>query len=188
MFSLIIYLFVIRDSSYWKRIGMCLIISETLFLYIFSLLWICTLWSTWLRLIISQLKERIATRRNLNFDKKMKNSVSDRSFYIESSDDEDLEKELDNGEDDGNESDSSGLSMNNQNHKQSSSYNTAAWPKSYRFRFSPFHLFRSSFCRFYPSISSASNLLSLIVRLESLVIYSKIEITKVKFSAGILFF
>ncbi|KAG7032984.1 Amino acid transporter AVT1B, partial [Cucurbita argyrosperma subsp. argyrosperma] len=104
-----------------------------------------------LRELRIDLKERITTRRNLNFDKKMKNSVSDRSFYIESSDDEDLEKELDNGEDNGNESDSSGLSMNNQNHKQSSSYNTAAWPRSYRF---------------YPSISSASNLLRLIVRLE----------------------
>ncbi|XP_022958205.1 amino acid transporter AVT1C-like isoform X2 [Cucurbita moschata] len=88
--------------------------------------------STDFTILSPQLKERIATRRNLNFDKKMKNSVSDRSFYIESSDDEDLEKELDNGEDNGNESDSSGLSMNNQNHKQSSSYNTAAWPRSYR--------------------------------------------------------
>ena len=63
----------------------------------------------------------------------MKNSVSDRSFYIESSDDEDLEKEIDN--EDGNESDSSGLSADNQNHNQPSSYNTAAWPQSYRFAF-----------------------------------------------------
>ncbi|CAK9313423.1 unnamed protein product [Citrullus colocynthis] len=60
----------------------------------------------------------------------MKNSVSDRSFYIESSDDEDLEKEIDN--DDGNDSDSSGSSMDNRNHNQPSSYNTAAWPQSYR--------------------------------------------------------
>ncbi|XP_008456512.1 amino acid transporter AVT1C-like [Cucumis melo] len=60
----------------------------------------------------------------------MKNSVSDRSFYIESSDDEDLEKEIDN--DDGNESDSSGSSADNQNHNQPSSYTTAAWPQSYR--------------------------------------------------------
>ncbi|TYJ99999.1 vacuolar amino acid transporter 1-like [Cucumis melo var. makuwa] len=64
----------------------------------------------------------------------MKNSVSDRSFYIESSDDEDLEKEIDN--DDGNESDSSGSSADNQNHNQPSSYTTAAWPQSYRFAFS----------------------------------------------------
>lgn len=68
--------------------------------------------------------------RNWNFDLKMKNSVSDRSFYIESSDDEDLEKEIDN--DDGNDSDSSGSSVDNRNHNQPSSYNTAAWPQSYR--------------------------------------------------------
>ena len=71
----------------------------------------------------------------------MKNSVSDRSFYIESSDDEDLEKGIDN--DDGNESDSSGSSADNQNHNQPSSYTTAAWPQSYRFAFSssPFFLY-----------------------------------------------
>ncbi|XP_022134364.1 amino acid transporter AVT1C-like [Momordica charantia] len=62
----------------------------------------------------------------------MKNSVSDRSFYIESDDDEDLEKEIDNGEDDGNESDSSGSSPDNRNQNQPSSYNTGAWPQSYR--------------------------------------------------------
>ncbi|XP_038886658.1 amino acid transporter AVT1C-like [Benincasa hispida] len=60
----------------------------------------------------------------------MKNSVSDRSFYIESSDDEDLEKEIDN--DDGSDSDSSSSSADNRNHNQPSSYNTAAWPQSYR--------------------------------------------------------
>ncbi|XP_022993096.1 amino acid transporter AVT1C-like [Cucurbita maxima] len=58
----------------------------------------------------------------------MKNSVSDRSFYIESSDDEDFEKEID----DGNESESSGSSVDNRNINQPSSYNAAAWPQSYR--------------------------------------------------------
>lgn len=91
----------------------------------------------------------------------MKNSVSDRSFYIETSDDEDFEKEIDNGEDDGNESDSSGLSVDNRNHNQPSSYTTAAWPQSYRFTFSSSHLFRSSLCIFDLSICSVSPLLSL---------------------------
>ncbi|XP_023550515.1 amino acid transporter AVT1C-like [Cucurbita pepo subsp. pepo] len=58
----------------------------------------------------------------------MKNSVSDRSFYIESSDDEDFDKEID----DGNESESSGSSADNRNINQPSSYNAAAWPQSYR--------------------------------------------------------
>lgn len=58
----------------------------------------------------------------------MKNSVSDRSFYIESSDDEDFDKEID----DGNESESSGSSVDNRNINQPSSYNAAAWPQSYR--------------------------------------------------------
>lgn len=101
-----------------------------------------SLWWTWLRLIYSRLKGR-RNLRNWNFDLKMKNSVSDRSFYIESSDDEDLEKEIDN--DDGNDSDSSGSSVDNRNHNQPSSYNTAAWPQSYRFTFSSSQLFPSSF-------------------------------------------
>ncbi|XP_022938397.1 amino acid transporter AVT1C-like [Cucurbita moschata] len=58
----------------------------------------------------------------------MKNSISDRSFYIESSDDEDFDKEID----DGNESESSGSSVDNRNINQPSSYNAAAWPQSYR--------------------------------------------------------
>ncbi|KAG7016299.1 Amino acid transporter AVT1C, partial [Cucurbita argyrosperma subsp. argyrosperma] len=62
----------------------------------------------------------------------MKNSISDRSFYIESSDDEDFDKEID----DGNESESSGSSVDNRNINQPSSYNAAAWPQSYR-RFTP---------------------------------------------------
>ena len=80
----------------------------------------------------------------------MKNSVSDRSFYIESSDDEDFDKEID----DGNESESSGSSADNRNINQPSSYNAAAWPQSYRFAFSSSHLF--FLCISDRSICSAS--------------------------------
>ncbi|XWS66184.1 hypothetical protein CRYUN_Cryun05aG0178200 [Craigia yunnanensis] len=63
----------------------------------------------------------------------MKNSVSDQSFYIESEDEEDEEKVFNRqeGEDDGNESDASDSSAENQQQNKPSSYNTS-WPQSYR--------------------------------------------------------
>lgn len=65
---------------------------------------------------------------------KMKNSVSDHSFYIES-DEEDEEKVFipdENGEEvDGNESDDSDSSAENQQQNKPGSYNTS-WPQSYR--------------------------------------------------------
>ncbi|WRX11962.1 Amino acid transporter [Theobroma cacao] len=63
----------------------------------------------------------------------MKNSVSDQSFYIESEDEEDEEKVFNRheGEDDGNESDVSDSSAENQQQNKPSSYNTS-WPQSYR--------------------------------------------------------
>ncbi|KAK5833033.1 amino acid transporter AVT1C [Gossypium arboreum] len=64
----------------------------------------------------------------------MKNSVSDHSFYIES-DEEDEEKVFipdENGEEvDGNESDESDSSAENQQQNKPGSYNTS-WPQSYR--------------------------------------------------------
>ncbi|XP_052487436.1 amino acid transporter AVT1C isoform X2 [Gossypium raimondii] len=64
----------------------------------------------------------------------MKNSVSDHSFYIES-DEEDEEKVFipdENGEEvDGNESDDSDSSAENQQQNKPGSYNTS-WPQSYR--------------------------------------------------------
>ena len=65
--------------------------------------------------------------------KRMKNSVSDQSFYIESEDEEDEEKVFNRheGEDDGNESDASDSSVANQQQNKPSSYNTS-WPQSYR--------------------------------------------------------
>ncbi|XP_021296245.1 vacuolar amino acid transporter 1-like [Herrania umbratica] len=63
----------------------------------------------------------------------MKNSVSDQSFYIESEDEEDEEKVFNRheGEDDGNESDVSDSSAEDQQQNKPSSYNTS-WPQSYR--------------------------------------------------------
>lgn len=71
---------------------------------------------------------------------KMKNSVSDHSFYIESDEeDEHQEKQLEKSENgDGNESDSSGYSNDDDgNHNdrlesKPSSFNPA-WPQSYRY-------------------------------------------------------
>ncbi|BBG97795.1 Transmembrane amino acid transporter family protein, partial [Prunus dulcis] len=64
--------------------------------------------------------------------KKMNNSVSDRSFYIESEDEEDEEKEFNKSiEDGGNDSDSSESYTENQQQNIPSSYNTQ-WPQSYR--------------------------------------------------------
>ncbi|KAK8552773.1 hypothetical protein V6N12_041347 [Hibiscus sabdariffa] len=65
----------------------------------------------------------------------MKNSVSDHSFYIESEEEEDEEKVFngdENGEAvDGNESDASDSSAENQQQNKPNSYNTS-WPQSYR--------------------------------------------------------
>ncbi|CAL2242361.1 unnamed protein product [Prunus armeniaca] len=62
----------------------------------------------------------------------MNNSVSDRSFYIESEDEEDEEKEFNKSiEDGGNDSDSSESYTENQQQNIPSSYNTQ-WPQSYR--------------------------------------------------------
>lgn len=62
----------------------------------------------------------------------MKNSVSDRSFYIDSEEEDDEEKDNKSIED-GNDSDSSGSESENrgQQQNQPSSYNTQ-WPQSYR--------------------------------------------------------
>lgn len=63
----------------------------------------------------------------------MKNSVSDRSFYIES-EEEDEENEYNKGEDDGDngdDSDSSNYSNDNRQQSKPDSLNTA-WPQSYR--------------------------------------------------------
>lgn len=69
--------------------------------------------------------------------KKMNNSVSDRSFYIESEDEEDEEKEFNKSiEDGGNDSDSSESYTENQQQNIPSSYNTQ-WPQSYRFSLFP---------------------------------------------------
>lgn len=57
----------------------------------------------------------------------MKNSVSDHGFYIESDEDNELGKE----ENDGNESDYSNDSDDNQGQRKPSSY-SMAWPQSYR--------------------------------------------------------
>lgn len=65
--------------------------------------------------------------------KKMRNSVSEHSLYIES-EDEDEEKVSEKGEDDGNESDLSNSSTENQQKNIPSSYNNL-WPQSYRYRF-----------------------------------------------------
>ena len=64
----------------------------------------------------------------------MKNSVSDHSFYIESDEEEDAEKESNKAEEnnDGNVSDSSDCSADNQQQNKTGSYNTS-WPQSYRF-------------------------------------------------------
>lgn len=60
----------------------------------------------------------------------MKNSVSDQSFYVES-DGEDEEKRYNKGECDGNESDYSNDSNENQQQRKPSMY-SLAWPQSYR--------------------------------------------------------
>jgi hypothetical protein len=66
----------------------------------------------------------------------MNNSVSDHSFYIESDEEEDAQKEFDKGEgnnNDGNVSDYSDSSADdNPQQNKPSSYNTS-WPQSYRF-------------------------------------------------------
>lgn len=60
----------------------------------------------------------------------MKNSVSENSFIIES-DEEDVEKDLNKGGGDGNDSDSSSYSTENPPQRKPSSYNIS-WPQSYR--------------------------------------------------------
>ena len=60
---------------------------------------------------------------------KMKNSPSDQGFYIES--DEDEEKVLGREVNDGNESDFSNDSDENEGERRPSSY-SMAWPQSYR--------------------------------------------------------
>ncbi|KAJ1435933.1 Amino acid transporter, transmembrane domain [Sesbania bispinosa] len=60
----------------------------------------------------------------------MKNSASDQSFYIDS-DEEDVEKDLNKDEQDGNDSDYSNDSNDNQAQRKPSSY-SMAWPQSYR--------------------------------------------------------
>lgn len=63
----------------------------------------------------------------------MKNSVSDQSFYIESDDDE--ENESNKGEnEDGNDSDNS-IYSNDNNRQQSkpNSLSNTTWPQSYRY-------------------------------------------------------
>lgn len=62
--------------------------------------------------------------------KKMKNSVSDQGFYIES-DEEDMEKELNKEENDGNDSDDSNDWNDNHALRKPSSY-SILWPQSYR--------------------------------------------------------
>ncbi|KAK8677305.1 hypothetical protein V6N13_142852 [Hibiscus sabdariffa] len=61
----------------------------------------------------------------------MKNSVSDHSFYIDSEEEGDEEKIFNGEADDGNESDASDSSAENQQQNKPSSYNTS-WPQSYR--------------------------------------------------------
>lgn len=76
----------------------------------------------------------------------MNNSVSDHSLYIESDEEEDAEKEFDKGEgnnNDGNVSDYSDSSADNQQQIKPGSYNTS-WPQSYRFSLS------SSVCVLFP--------------------------------------
>lgn len=60
----------------------------------------------------------------------MKNSVSDRSFYIDS-EEEDEGNEYSKDEDNGNDSDSSDYSNDNRQQSKPDSLN-AAWPQSYR--------------------------------------------------------
>ncbi|XP_019433817.1 PREDICTED: vacuolar amino acid transporter 1-like [Lupinus angustifolius] len=60
----------------------------------------------------------------------MKNSISENSIYIES-DEEDEEKDLNKGGDDGHDSDSSNYSNENPPQRKPSSYNIS-WPQSYR--------------------------------------------------------
>ncbi|XP_047172070.1 amino acid transporter AVT1C-like [Vigna umbellata] len=60
----------------------------------------------------------------------MDNSVSENSFIIES-DEEDMEKDLNKGGGDGNDSDSSSYSTENPPQRKPSSYNIS-WPQSYR--------------------------------------------------------
>ncbi|KAK8643344.1 hypothetical protein V6N13_012647 [Hibiscus sabdariffa] len=79
--------------------------------------------------------EKGETLKLKKLGKKMKNSVSDHSFYIESEEEEDEEKVF-NGEEngetvDGNESDASDSSAENQQQNKPNSYNTS-WPQSYR--------------------------------------------------------
>lgn len=60
----------------------------------------------------------------------MNNSVSDNSFIIESDEDDEL-RDLNRGEGDGNDSDSSNYSNENPPQRKPSSYNPS-WPQSYR--------------------------------------------------------
>ncbi|WVY98327.1 hypothetical protein V8G54_030478 [Vigna mungo] len=66
----------------------------------------------------------------LSKTQKMNNSVSENSFIIES-DEEDVEKDLNKGGGDGNDSDSSSYSTENPPQRKPSSYNIS-WPQSYR--------------------------------------------------------
>ncbi|KAF7131989.1 hypothetical protein RHSIM_Rhsim09G0149600 [Rhododendron simsii] len=62
----------------------------------------------------------------------MHNSVSEQSFYIDESEEEDdEEKQFDKGEDDGNDSDTSNYSNDNRQQSKPNSLNTT-WPQSYR--------------------------------------------------------
>ncbi|XP_068315368.1 amino acid transporter AVT1C-like [Pyrus communis] len=62
----------------------------------------------------------------------MNNSVSDRSFYVESEEEDDVEKDFNKSIEDGGDSDSSAESFTeNQQPNNPSSYNTQ-WPQSYR--------------------------------------------------------
>lgn len=62
---------------------------------------------------------------------RMKNSVSDQSFYIES-DEEDEENVSNRDNNDGNDSDSSHSSSDNEQQNKTNSYITS-WPQSYRY-------------------------------------------------------
>lgn len=77
----------------------------------------------------------------------MKNSVSDQGFFIES-DEDDAEKDLNKEENDGNDSDYSNDSNDNQGQRKPSSY-SMAWPQSYRS--APFLFHFLCFCGFLGS-------------------------------------
>lgn len=76
-------------------------------------------------------RKRVCVRNQSELLKrKMNNSVSDNSFIIESDEDDAL-RDLNRGEGDGNDSDSSNYSNENPPQRKPSSYNPS-WPQSYR--------------------------------------------------------